>query len=128
MPAFLRGLGARIGRPAAAVALAVGLTTACFPKGQPSRSPAVSPHHDDPFLTCVRRRESGNRYTVDSPDGLNHGAYQFAQGTWDGTAKHVGRPDLVGVDPHTANAFTQDEMAWALYQWQGKSPWAAVNC
>ncbi len=126
MPGFLRRLAARLGRPAAVVAIAVGVTTACFPKEPPPGT--VSPHHNDPFLTCVRQRESGNRYTVDSPDGLNHGAYQFAQGTWDETAKRIGRPDLVGVDPHTASAFTQDEMAWALYQWQGKSPWAAVNC
>jgi Transglycosylase-like domain len=126
MPGFLSNLRARLGRPAVVVAFAVVVTTACFPKGSPPG--AVSPHHDDPFLTCVRQRESGNRYTVDSPDGLYHGAYQFLQSTWDGTARHIGRFDLVGVDPHTANAFTQDEMAWALYQWQGKSPWAAVNC
>jgi hypothetical protein len=128
MPRFLCSLRARLGRPAVVVAVAACLTTACFPKGQPSQSPAVSPHHDDPFLTCVRQRESGNRYTVDSPDGQYHGAYQFFQGTWDGTAKHIGRSDLVGVDAHTTNAFTQDEMAWALYQWQGKSPWGNSGC
>jgi hypothetical protein len=126
MPRCLSCLRARFVRRAAVVAFAACITTACFPKGSPPGS--VSPHHDDPFLTCVRQRESGGRYTVDSPDGVNHGAYQFAQGTWDDTAKHIGRTDLVGVDPHTTSPATQDEMAWALYQWQGKSPWAAVNC
>lgn len=113
-------------RPAAVVAFAACITTACFPKGSPPGS--VSPHHNDPFLTCVRQRESGNRYTVDSPDGLYHGAYQFLQSTWDETANHIGRTDLVGVDPHTTNAATQDDMAWALFQWRGSSPWAGSGC
>jgi hypothetical protein len=128
MPRFLDCLDARLARRAAVIVFAACVTTACFPKGQPADSPVVSPHHNDPFLTCVRQRESGNRYHVDSPDGRNHGAYQFAQATWDGTARRIGRLDLVGVDPHTTNAFTQDEMAWALYQWQGKAPWSAVGC
>jgi hypothetical protein len=89
---------------------------------------AVSPHHDDPFLTCVRQRESGNNYAVHSPDGQYHGAYQFHQATWDATARHVGRTDLVGMDPHTASPALQDDMAWALYQWQGAAPWAGVGC
>lgn len=128
MPPSLACLGARLTRPAAVVAMAAFLTTGCFAKTSPSPSPSFGAHHDDPFLTCVRQRESGGRYTVDSPDGLNHGAYQFAQGTWDETAIHIGRADLVGVDPHTASPATQDDMAWALYQWQGASPWAAVGC
>jgi Transglycosylase-like domain len=121
-PSFLR---ARLLRVVAVAAFAAGVTTACFPakEGPPSGS-----HHDDPFLTCARQRESGGRYTVDSPGGQYHGAYQFVQSTWDSTARHVGRTDLVGVDPHTAAPATQDDMAWALYQWQGTQPWAGVGC
>jgi Transglycosylase-like domain len=105
---------------------AAGFLTACFPAKDPA--PGASPYHDDPFLTCLRRVESGNRYHIDSPGGQYHGAYQFLQSTWDGTARHAGRSDLVGVDPHTASPATQDDMAWALYQWQGKQPWAGSGC
>jgi hypothetical protein len=82
----------------------------------------VSPHHDDPFLTCTRARESGGRYGVVSPSGY-YGAYQFLPSTWDVSAVHAGRRDLVGVLPSRASPFDQDETAWALYQWQGPGPW-----
>jgi hypothetical protein len=121
-PGFLR---ARLWRLGAVAAVAAGITTACFPAKDP---PPSSSHHDDPFLTCVRRVESGNRYTVDSPGGQYHGAYQFLQSTWDSTARHIGRTDLIGVDAHTVSPATQDDMAWALYQWQGKQPWAGSGC
>lgn len=107
------------------VMLTAGVATACFPG---KSAPGTSPFHDDPFLTCLRRVESGDRYHIDSPGGQYHGAYQFLQSTWDGTARHAGRPDLVGVDPHHASPRNQDDMAWALYQWQGKQPWAGSGC
>lgn len=107
----------------AVVAVAL-LSAACF-KPPP---PGFGAHHDDPFLTCVRQRESGNNYAAHSPDGQYHGAYQFHQATWDATARHIGRTDLVGMDPHTASPALQDDMAWALYQWQGSAPWAGVGC
>jgi hypothetical protein len=106
------------------IAIAV-FAAGCF-GGPPSSG--TSPYHDDPFLTCVRQWESGNRYWIDSPGGLYHGAYQFHQLTWDATAQRVGRFDLVGVDPHTASAAAQDDLAWALYQWQGTSPWPNAPC
>jgi hypothetical protein len=111
--------------PVAAAAIAL-LIAGCFPaKAGP---PGFGAHHDDPYLTCVRRYESGGRYTVDSPNGLYHGAYQFHQATWDDTARHIGRRDLVGLDPHVASPALQDDMAWALYQWRGKAPWAGIPC
>ncbi|MDQ1384244.1 MAG: resuscitation-promoting factor RpfB [Actinomycetota bacterium] len=82
----------------------------------------VSAHHDDPFLVCTRARESAGQYGVVSPSGY-YGAYQFLPSTWDTTAMHAGRSDLVGVLPSHAGEYDQDEMAWVLYQWQGKSPW-----
>jgi peptidoglycan hydrolase CwlO-like protein len=88
-----------------------------------SGSPGVSPHHDDPFLSCVRQRESGGNYSAVNPAGPYLGAYQFLQATWNLTASHAGRSDLVGVPPNTASPYDQDEMAWALYQWQGTGPW-----
>ena len=52
-----------------------------------------------------------------------YGAYQFAPTTWNVTATHIGRLDLVGASPNQASEYDQDEMAWALYNWQGNSPW-----
>ena len=96
-------------------------------------APAVAPpppssggggsHHDDPFLVCTRARESHGNYGVVSASGKYYGAYQFALTTWDITASHAGRVDLVGVRPNQAGVSDQDDLAWALYQWQGKGPW-----
>lgn len=86
-------------------------------------TPGASPHHDDPFLTCVRMRESGGNYSAVNPSGPYLGAYQFLQSTWNVTAAHAGRADLVGLPPNQASPYDQDEMAWALYQWQGTGPW-----
>jgi septal ring factor EnvC (AmiA/AmiB activator) len=88
----------------------------------PSAS-GVSPHHDDPFLVCTRRIESGGNYSIVSADGVYYGAYQFLPSTWNATASHAGRLDLIGVLPSRASAYDQDEMAWTLYQWQGNGPW-----
>ncbi|MFL6242745.1 MAG: transglycosylase family protein [Acidimicrobiia bacterium] len=110
---------------AAVVAATALLAAACF-AGNPSGS--FSAYHNDPFLTCVRQRESGGNYQAHSPDGQYHGAYQFLQGTWDATARHIGAWDLVGVDPHTRSSTSQDDMAWALYQWQGPGPWGDSGC
>jgi hypothetical protein len=98
---------------------------AAAPSPPPSYSgtPGVSPHHQDPFLTCVRMRESGGNYSAVNPAGPYLGAYQFLQSTWNVTAAHAGRGDLVGVPANLASPYDQDEMAWALYQWQGKAPW-----
>ncbi len=86
-------------------------------------TPGVSPHHDDPFLACVRRRESGGNYGAVNPAGPYLGAYQFLQATWNVSASHAGRSDLVGVPANAASAYDQDELAWTLYQWQGAGPW-----
>ncbi len=89
----------------------------------PPSSGGGGSHHDDPFLVCTRARESHGNYGVVSASGKYYGAYQFALTTWDITASHAGRVDLVGVRPNTAGVADQDDLAWALYQWQGKGPW-----
>jgi cell division protein FtsB len=89
----------------------------------PPAPAGVHPMHDHPFLVCTRNRESRGDYQVVSSSGLYYGAYQFLRTTWDATANHAGRNDLVGVLPNTASAYDQDDLAWALYQWQGTSPW-----
>jgi hypothetical protein len=67
-------------------------------------------------------RESGGNYAINTGNGY-YGAYQFLPSTWDSVASHAGRRDLVGVLPSSASPFDQDELAWSLYQWQGKGPW-----
>jgi Transglycosylase-like domain len=76
-----------------------------------------------PFLTCTRQIESNGNYAAVNPSGKYRGAYQFSRSTWDATARHAGRPDLVGVDPAAASPGDQDFLALHLYQWQGASPW-----
>jgi hypothetical protein len=71
----------------------------------------------------VRQRESGGNYGVVNPSGPYLGAYQFLQSTWNVTASHAGRGDLVGLPANLASAYDQDQMAWTLYQWQGTGPW-----
>ncbi len=99
----------------------VGPVTAIAISPPPLHS-AVSSHHNDPFLVCTRARESRGEYNIVSSSGY-YGAYQFLPSTWDITAIHAGRRDLVGVLPSRASVFNQDEIAWSLYQWQGKGPW-----
>ena len=89
----------------------------------PAGSGGVSPYHDQPFLVCTRARESDGNYSVVSAGGAYYGTYQFAPTTWNVTASHVGRLDLIGLLPSRASEFDQDELAWALYQWQGNAPW-----
>jgi peptidoglycan hydrolase CwlO-like protein len=84
---------------------------------------SVHPMHDHPFLVCTRSRESRGIYTIVSASGLYYGAYQFLRDTWDVTALHAGRGELVGVPPNTASEYDQDDLAWVLYQWQGNDPW-----
>jgi TolA-binding protein len=88
----------------------------------------VSSHHNDAYLTCVRRHESSDNYQAYNPGGPAYGAYQFLQSTWNLAANHAGRGDLVGLDPRRASQYDQDEMAWTTYQWQGKRPWSVDPC
>jgi len=111
---------------ARAAAAAAPVDPAAVPTAPPpgyKPTPGTHPHHDDPFLTCIRGRESGGNYASVNPAGPYLGAYQFLQSTWNSGANHVGRVDLIGVPPNTASEYDQDDVAWAVYQWQGKGPW-----
>ena len=107
-------------------------TTTAPPSGPPSApptytpTPGTHPHHDEPFLVCTRTREASGRYAAYNPAGPYMGAYQFLQSTWNSAANHAGRSDLIGVPPHTASAYDQDDVAWSLYQWQGSGPWGGM--
>ena len=58
-----------------------------------------------------------------SPGAAIFGAYQFDQLTWNGTARHLERFDLVGVRPDRAAPADQDLLAYSLYKWQGAGHW-----
>lgn len=103
--------------PAAAADAPVGPSTAYAPRA------GEHPQHNDPWMVCTRRIESGGNYQAYNGSGPYYGAYQFTQGTWNSTANHAGRGELVGVDPRNASEYDQDDMAWTLYQWKGKAPW-----
>jgi hypothetical protein len=85
--------------------------------------PGEHPRHNDPFLVCTRGIESHGNYQAYNGSGPYLGAYQFTQSTWNSTANHAGRGELVGVDPRDASEYDQDDMAWTLFEWKGKSPW-----
>jgi hypothetical protein len=89
-------------------------------------TPGTHPMHDQPFLVCTRERESHGNYQAYNPAGPYMGAYQFSQATWNSSANHAGRPELIGVPPNSASAYDQDDLAWALYQWQGSGPWGGM--
>ncbi len=79
---------------------------------------------DRSFLACVRDRESRGDYTAVNPSSGAGGAYQFLLPTWNNTASHAGRGDLVGTYPQYASAYDQDFLAAHLLQWYGRSPWS----
>jgi len=79
------------------------------------------------FLVCVRQRESGGNYSINTGNGY-YGAFQFSLSTWNNTAAHAGRGDLVGVLPSNVASGDQDAMAISLYSWQGRQPWAGPGC
>ena len=119
-------LAAAISRHQDAATAATRPTVVALTSASPAPAPSgsgLSPYHDQPFLVCTRARESDGNYGVVSPGGTYYGAYQFAPTTWNVTASHLGRLDLVGVLPSQASPPDQDDMAWSLYQWQGNSPW-----
>jgi Transglycosylase-like domain len=85
--------------------------------------PGEHPQHNHPFLVCTRDIESKGNYQAYNAGGPYYGAYQFLQSTWNSTANHAGRGELVGVNPRDASEYDQDDMAWTLFQWKGKAPW-----
>jgi len=87
--------------------------------------PPANPLANDAFLACTRGYESiyAGGYDAVSPGGRYRGAYQFDRVTWNGTARHLRRFDLVGVQPDQAPPAVQDLLAYTLYEWQGAGHW-----
>jgi hypothetical protein len=103
-------------------------TTAPKPAAKPqAQTQTQSSGPANGFLACVRQRESHGQYNINTGNGY-YGAYQFSQSTWNNTASHAGRGDLVGRAPSSVSPADQDAMAAHLYGWQGRSPWAGPGC
>jgi hypothetical protein len=99
------------------------------PAPRPQAAPSSDAGHSGPggYLACVRQRESGGRYSINTGNGY-YGAYQFLPSTWNATAQSAGRTDLVGVLPSNASPADQDAMAQTLYSQQGRQPWRGNGC
>jgi hypothetical protein len=110
-------------RAAAATAPAAAPVDRVAPVTAYVARPGEHPRHNDPFLVCTRGIESHGNYQAYNASGPYLGAYQFTQSTWNSTANHAGQGELVGVDPRDGSEYDQDDMAWTLFEWKGKSPW-----
>ena len=73
----------------------------------------MNPHHDDPFLTCVRIRESGDNYAAVNPAGPYLGAYQFTVG-WLVEPTYVGVQNAVQLLVHDAKGSPVDDIGDGL--------------
>jgi hypothetical protein len=100
----------------------------------PAARAAARPRTGDAWLDCIGAHESDNAGGYQATDAghagaeENSGRYSFSQSTWDSTARHIGRYDLVGIRPMDASPADQDAMALALHAWQGGQPWAGSGC
>lgn len=74
-------------------------------------------------LRCIRLWESDTAGGYRASNGVNEGAYQFDQGTWDGAVTRAGHPEWAGRDPKDAPAHVQDDAAWQLFGERGYQPW-----
>ncbi len=70
----------------------------------------------------LRQCNARGNYQYSNPNGVNFGAYQFRQTTWDNLARR-NYPQLVGINPSQATSADQNRMAYVLYQEQGWAPW-----
>lgn len=70
----------------------------------------------------LRQCTSNGDYQFSNPNGINFGAYEFRQPSWDDLARRH-YPHLVGVNPRDATPADQDRMAYRLYEERGWAPW-----
>lgn len=74
----------------------------------------------EPYRKCVMARESGGNYKADGPYGS--GAFQFIQSTFDEAMRRARKPEWVGVRPHKAPPYVQDEAFWLMANPYPKKP------
>jgi muramidase (phage lysozyme) len=118
---------ARVAAFLEALAAAETVRAAARPAATSGRSGRSGARGGD-FFDCIRHHESRGNYGAVNHSSGAAGAYQFLPGTWDRTAAHAGRPDLVGVNPVYASPADQDALARHLHGWQGGRPWTGSGC
>jgi len=64
------------------------------------------------YRKCVMARESGGNYKANGRYGS--GAFQFIQSTWDSAMRQANKPEWIGVRPHKAPPYVQDEAFWVM--------------
>ena len=74
----------------------------------------------------LRQCNANGNYQHANSNGVNFGAYEFRQPSWDDLARRH-YPHLVGVSPSEAAPADQDRMAYALYEERGWAPWPACD-
>jgi hypothetical protein len=94
------------------------------PKPAAAQKPVYKPAQSQGGGGCaisayICERESRGNYGAVNPSSGAGGKYQFMPGTWNATAQAMGRPDLVGVPPQSANPADQDAMARYLWNTPG---------
>ncbi len=74
----------------------------------------------------LRQCNANGDYQHANPNGINFGAYEFRQSSWDDLARRH-YPRLIGVNPRDAAPADQDRMAYALYEERGWAPWPSCG-
>ena len=70
----------------------------------------------------LRQCTTNGNYQFSHANGINFGAYEFRQSTWNDLASRH-HPHLAGVNPRNAAPADQDRMAYRLYEERGWRPW-----
>jgi len=79
-----------------------------------------------PFLSCVRRHESGGDYGARNPSSSASGAYQFLDSTWRSVSSRAGLGGFGRAS--SAPWFVQDAVALWTFQHGGRSAWNGTGC
>ena len=79
-----------------------------------------------PFLSCVRRHESGGDYQAQNRSSTASGAYQFLDSTWRTVSSRAGMGGYGRA--RSAPWHVQDAVALWLYSHGGRSAWNGTGC
>lgn len=89
----------------------------------PTEGPLVAAPSEGGTLACIRRYESDTSGGYQADNGVDSGAYQFEQATWDGVVARAGHPEWAGRRAADAPPAVQDAAAEQLVSERGLQPW-----
>ena len=96
------------------------------PTPAPLADPTIPEGTTEEQWEQLRQCNADGSYQYANPNGVNFGAYEFRQSSWDDLARQH-YPHLVGVTPNKAAPVDQDRMAYALYEVRGWAPWPSCG-